>query len=221
MIKISIIDAIRNSCPQFIGAAVSAKISNTPHNTDLWKEIVSYYNQLNDSETIADIKQNKAIEWTRKAYKSLGKDPNRYRPSSESLRRRILRGLPLYEVNTIVDLINFVSMKSGYTMSGLDADKIIGDTLTLDIGKDDVMYLGIGKGLINIDHIPVYRDNEGGIATPTSDNERTKLEENSKNLLLIINAFDGEKIRLSETIEWTIDLLKQYVSAKEINLVYF
>ena len=43
------------------------------------------------------------IRATRQAYKKLGKDPNRYRPSAEALRRRILRGLPLYRIDTLVD----------------------------------------------------------------------------------------------------------------------
>ncbi len=43
----------------------------------------------------------------------MGKDPNRHRPSPESLCRRILREMDLYEINTVVDLINLVSIRSG------------------------------------------------------------------------------------------------------------
>ena len=60
------------------------------------------------------------------AYKRLGKDPNRYRPSAEALRRRILRGLPLYKIDTLVDIVNLVSIRSGYSIGGFDADKIVG-----------------------------------------------------------------------------------------------
>ena len=37
----------------------------------------------------------------------------------------------------------------------------------------------IGRGLLNIEGLPVFRDSVGGIGTPTSDNERTKLSEDT------------------------------------------
>lgn len=86
----------------------------------------------------------------RQAYKRLGKDPNRYRPSSEALRRRILRELPLYKVDTLVDLINLVSIRSGYSIGGFDADKIAGGSLVLGVGREGEIYHGIGRGELNI-----------------------------------------------------------------------
>ena len=61
------------------------------------------------------------------------------------------------------------------------------------IGKADEPYEGIGRGPLNIAGMPVYRDATGGIGTPTSDNERTKLELDSTHLLAIINGYSGKK----------------------------
>mgnify|MGYP000747919632 CR=1 FL=1 len=83
---------------------------------------------------------------------------------------------PSYQIDTLVDLINLVSIRYGYSIGGFDADKIQGDTLVLGIGKSGEPYEGIGRGELNIEGMPVYRDAMGGIGTPTSDNERTKLE---------------------------------------------
>ena len=82
------------------------------------------------------------------------KDPNRYRPSSEALRRRILRELPLYKVDTLVDLINLVSIRSGYSIGGFDADKIAGGSLVLGVGREGEIYHGIGRGELNIAGLP-------------------------------------------------------------------
>ncbi len=84
---------------------------------------------------IEDINKWTPIFATRQAYKRLGKDPNRYRPSAEALRRRILRGLPLYKIDTLVDIVNLVSIRSGYSIGGFDADKIVGG-LELGVGKE-------------------------------------------------------------------------------------
>ena len=74
--------------------------------------------------------------------------------------------------------------KAGMTAS---ADKFKGDTLTLGIGREGEPYEGIGRGMINIHGLPVYRDQEGGVGTPTSDNERTKMTLGTTHLLVLIN----------------------------------
>lgn len=40
-----------------------------------------------------------------------------------------MRGLELYQIDTLVDLINLVSLRSGIFHGGFDADKIQGDSL--------------------------------------------------------------------------------------------
>lgn len=220
IIEIQVSEDIRASCPNFVGAAVFATVSNSDHNTQLWNEINQFIRIYKESHKIEDIKKSKAIEATREAYKTLGKDPNRYRPSSESLCRRILKEQSLYNVNTLVDLINLVSMSSGYSISGFDRDKIQGNILRLDIGKENEPYEGIGKGLLNIYCLPVYRDSSGGIGTPTSDNERTKLDLDTHRILTIINSYSG-KDGLQDAVDMMIQKLEEYANAKDIDHFYF
>ena len=155
---------------------------------------------------------NQPIQATRQAYKRLGKDPNRYRPSSEALRRRILRELPLYKVDTLVDLINLVSIRSGYSIGGFDVDKIAGGSLVLGVGREGEIYHGIGRGELNIAGLPVYRDAVGGIGTPTSDEERTKIGLDTTHLLMIINGYSGLE-GLEAAGKYAVGLLSKYVSA--------
>lgn len=75
-----------------------------------------------------------------------------------SLCRRLLRGLSLYQIDTLVDLINLASINSGHSIGGFDRDKIQGDKLVLGIGKAGEPYEGIGRGELNIEGMPVYRD---------------------------------------------------------------
>ena len=151
------------------------------------------------------------IHATREAYKKCGKDPSRYRPSGEALCRRILRGISLYQIDTLVDLINLVSIRFGYSIGGFDADKIVGDALVLGIGK---------AGELNIEGMPVYRDAVGGIGTPTSDNERTKLELGTTHLLTIINGYSGKE-GLRDAADYMIELLKEFASAEDIKQIEF
>ena len=118
--------------------------------------------------------------------------------------------MDLYQINTLVDLINLASMKYGYSIGGFDADKIIGDTLKLGIGKEGEPYKGIGRGTINIQGLPVYRDDFGGVGTPTSDNERTKITINTTHLLVLINGYDGNEELVKQNAEYIQQLLKRF-----------
>ena len=151
-----------------------------------------------------------SIEATRRVYRACGKDPSRYRPASEALIRRVLQGKSLYQIDTLVDLINLASIAYGYSIGGFDADKFVGDTLTLGIGRAGEPYEGIGRGIINIEGLPVYRDAEGGVGTPTSDHERTKITLATTHLLVLINGYDGNRERVEANAEFIRQLLQKY-----------
>ena len=125
----------------------------------------------------------------------------------------MLQGKELYQIDTLVDLINLASIKYGYSIGGFDADKFVGDTLTLGIGKAGEPYEGIGRGMINIEGLPVYRDALSGVGTPTSDHERTKITINTRHLLVLINGYDGNEQSVRANAEFIIELVNKYCSA--------
>ena len=220
MMHFIISDEIRKACPQFRGLAILADVHNTAYCEPLWQEIEHFTQEYRQRYTTESIKTMRPIQATREAYKRCGKDPSRYRPSAEALCRRILKGSPLYQIDTLVDLINVVSIASGYSIGGFDADKIEGDTLTLGIGRAGEPYEGIGRGELNIEGMPVYRDARGGIGTPTSDNERTKLTLQTTRLLTIINGYSGED-GLREAGDYMQELLRHYAGSDGGQAFYF
>ena len=200
-------------CPEFVGAAVLADVQNSPSSAALWAEIGHFIDEYRSRYTVDSIKEMPAIQATREAYKRCGKDPSRYRPSSESLIRRTLKGHDLYHVDTLVDLINLASIAYGYSIGGFDADKIQGEQLVLGIGTEGEPYEGIGRGPLNIAGLPVYRDSLGGIGTPTSDHERTKLTLGTTRLLTIVNGYDGNRTNTLACARFLQDLLKKYANS--------
>ncbi|MDD3495510.1 MAG: phenylalanine--tRNA ligase beta subunit-related protein [Dysgonamonadaceae bacterium] len=215
-VRITIGEEIYAVCPAFCFASIEAKVKNTPYNRELWNEIETFSASFRETHRMGDIKKRIPIHATRQTYKALGKDPNRYRPSAEALCRRIVKGIELYRINTLVDLINLLSLKTGYSIGGFDADKIRGN-LTLGVGKAGEKFEGIGRGLLNIEGLPVYRDEQGGIGTPTSDEERTKIDSDTSRLLMIINAYSGKQ-GLPEAVDYGVELLKKYAHAQEITV---
>lgn len=220
MFKISVSDKIKAVCPLFEGIAVYAEVKNGESSTELWSRIDTLVSQYKTLNTLDSIKQNPAIAATRSVYKMLGKDPNRYRPSSEALCRRIMRDIPLYRIDNLVDIINLVSIQTGYSIGGFDASKIAGDTLVLGVGEENEPYESIGRGMLNIEGLPVYRDELGGIGTPTSDNNRTKIDLQTVRILAVINGYSG-KDGLTEAADLLLALLHEFADAKEEKILYF
>ncbi|MDO5522758.1 MAG: phenylalanine--tRNA ligase beta subunit-related protein [Bacteroidia bacterium] len=212
-IEITISEEILAACPVFRFAAIECEVKNSLHSNELWQEIDSFCAYFAAKHKIEDINKRPAIFATRQTYKKLGKAPNRYRPSAEALCRRIIRGLGLYQIDTLVDIINLVSLKTGYSIGGFDADKIQGD-LVLGVGNENEPFEAIGRGLLNIEGLPVYRDDVGGIGTPTSDEERTKITADTSRLLMIINGYSGKE-GLKEGVDYSVELLKKFAKASD------
>ena len=201
---------IEQVCPGFVGAAVEAQVVNTPFCAPLWDEIHEWEERFLRDLTTESLKSLSGIAATRAVYKKCGKDPSRYRPASEQLIRRMLQGKELYQIDTLVDLVNLASIAFGYSIGGFDADKFVGDTLTLGVGREGEPYEGIGRGMLNIAGLPVYRDAQGGVGTPTSDNERTKMTLDTTHLLVLINGYDGDEQRVRQNAEFIQQLVRKY-----------
>ncbi|EJW97469.1 B3/4 domain-containing protein [gut metagenome] len=220
MFIITLSEEFKKRCPKYKGAAVYAEVTNTPFSEGLWQEIKTFTTELQTTETTESIKLQPVIAATREAYKRCGKDPSRYRPSAEALRRRLMRGLELYRIDTLVDLINLVSLRTGHSIGGFDADKIQGNKLELGIGRANEPFEGIGRGTLNIEGLPVYRDAYGGIGTPTSDHERTKMDLQTRHILAIINGYNGKE-GLTEAVEMVQELLRKYAGSNGGTVQYY
>ena len=154
------------------------------------------------------------VKESRAAYKAFGKDPSRYRVSSEALIRRIGQGKGLYEVNTVVDVNNLISIESGFSVGSYDTARI-DDTLVFRVGRPGETYKGIGKEEINIEALPVLADKAGAIGSSTSDSERAMITEDAKEVLTLIYSFSDNQ-DLERALEYGKRYLEKYAGAEEV-----
>ena len=154
------------------------------------------------------------VKESRAAYKAFGKDPRRYRVSSEALIRRIGQGKGLYEVNTVVDVNNLISIESGFSVGSYDTARI-DDTLVFRVGRPGETYKGIGKEEINIEALPVLADKAGAIGSSTSDSERAMITEDAKEVLTLIYSFSDNQ-DLERALEYGKRYLEKYAGAEEV-----
>lgn len=199
---------------------LEADVKNSPTSDALSDEIDWLAQTLSERYEIGDINRIPAIAATRAAYKACGKDPNRYRPSQEQMMRRIIRGLGLYRVNTLVDAGNLLSLLTGCSVGCFDAEKVDGNLLRLGIGREGEPYEGIGRGELNIAGLPVFRDAKGGIGTPTSDNERTKISLSTCRIVVTVHLFDPA-IDPDNVVSVFTDIFTRHASASSIRSTLF
>lgn len=221
MFTIETSEQFRTLLPDFRGAAIVADVTNPSTSPRLWEEVERAAGLLRSRYDTTSIKARPTIAATRQAYKAAGKDPSRYRPACEQLARRVLQGKELYSIDTLVDVGNLVSLYSGYSTAALDADHICGERIMLDFGRVDDNYEGIGRGLLNIEHLPAYRDAVGAFATPTSDSTRTMVSAATHHLLLLINGYDGDAAAIDDAVGLTRRLLEEYADGKVHTVLYY
>jgi len=167
--------------------------------------------------TLEDVLKVPLIDEARNAYRTLGKDPSRYKVASESLLRRIVKDRGLYLINNAVDAGNALSIILKRNTAVLDYDKIVGDVV-IRKGRTDDLFFGIGRGKLNVSNIPVYVDEVGPFGSSTSDSERTMITNKTKKLLVFVVCFSYTEV--DKAIEITKEIYEKYVNAKNIQFMH-
>jgi DNA/RNA-binding domain of Phe-tRNA-synthetase-like protein len=154
--------------------------------------------------TVGDLPE---IAEVRQAFRALGKDPSRYRPSSEALLRRIAQGKGLFNVNNLVDTNNLISLTSRFPAGAYDLARLEGayeKGLDLRVGHDGETYEAIARGPFNLANLPVLCDGLGPFGSPTSDSARTMVTADCRDALLVLYGF-GEAQGLDAGLDERLD----------------
>jgi DNA/RNA-binding domain of Phe-tRNA-synthetase-like protein len=217
MKKISIDKELKELCNVNLGC-IFYTVEVEKENKDLWDYIENNVipNVMN-TYSLENLSEQINIKTSREAYKILGKEPSRYRVSSEALIRRILQGKGLYKINSVVDTNNLISIETGYSAGSYDLPNLQGD-LVFRIGKSGENYKGIGKETINIESLPVFADELGAYGSPTSDSTRAMITENSKQILTVLISFNGMQ-GLEKNLNKAKEYLEKFAKAKDVEVI--
>lgn len=213
--QLTIDKEMKDKWPQTRVGCLQYKVRVEKKNEDMWRYLKKdIFKKTKDAIFDYGINEIPNIKESRLAYKAFGKDPSRYRVSSEALIRRIGQGKGLYEVNTVVDVNNLISIESGFSVGSYDTANIE-DQLVFRIGRPGETYKGIGKEEINIESLPVLADERGAIGSSTSDSERAMITEEAVEVLTLIYSFSAGK-ELEKALEYGEKYLKDYAGAKDL-----
>jgi DNA/RNA-binding domain of Phe-tRNA-synthetase-like protein len=141
-------------------------------------------------------------------------DPTRYRPSSESLMRRVLAGKGIPIINKAVDINNLYSLYYRLPMGIYDRDRLEGPLL-ITIGKQGENFEGISRGYVHIHGGVVARDDIGIFGTPFVDSARSKVTTQTRHLLLLVYSHqDAGKAHLEEALDKTLERMLEVLEGK-------
>lgn len=208
MLDIEICQQLKMVCPAITIGCIKAQVQVKDGNSELWQDIDKYCDILRKEMKLEEIVDLARIRDGREVYKKLGKAPSKYRLSSEALLRRVLQGKGVYKVNNVVDINNFISLKSKFSVGSYNV-KNLHEPLSLMVGKIGEQYKGIGKETINIENLPVLADALGSFGSPTSDSARAMVTNVADEILMCIFSFSGKE-NIEEYLQSAEQLLKKY-----------
>jgi DNA/RNA-binding domain of Phe-tRNA-synthetase-like protein len=164
---------------------------------DLWRQIEALCLQQGREFALDRLSEYEQITSVRGLQKSFGFDPTRYRPSSEALLRRVLKGQGLYQINSAVDVNNLCSLEYLLPMCIYDLRHVVG-RVVVRVGEPGEEYPGIGRQVFQAAHKVIIADDSGIMGSTVSDSERTRVTTATTDILMAIYAPAGREPRTVE-----------------------
>jgi DNA/RNA-binding domain of Phe-tRNA-synthetase-like protein len=215
-VKIQIDANLKKKCPRTALGCLTARVQPGASPVMLLGEMNQRELEIQELPFPRGVLESPQVETVRRAYKSLGKDPARYRGSAEALLRRIVAGKGFPQINVVVDVINLVSVESRLPVGLYDLAHVTG-SVVFRAGRAGETYKGIGKYDLNLEGLPLFADDLGPHGSATSDSERTMVTSKTEGILAIIVSFGGPE-GLDRWTQRMSSLLAQYAAAQNVEI---
>jgi DNA/RNA-binding domain of Phe-tRNA-synthetase-like protein len=214
MPNLTIDPSLKQKCPRASLGFLTARVMVRETQAALLEEMKLRETEILHLAEPRTLLESPKILATRAGYKALGKDPARYRGSAEALLRRIISGKGFPQINSVVDIINLVSVESRLPIGLYDTANVKGD-IVFRPGHAGETYKGIGKYDLNLEDLPVFADELGPHGSATSDSERTMVTAATRTIAAILVSFGGAE-GLESSCQRMTALLQKYGEGQEI-----
>ena len=217
--KFKILPKIQKDYPSLIEAIVVLKnIDNTVDGTKILRILRDEEEKKHREIKDAVLSENPRIKAWRNTFRSFGSKPNKFSSSVEALLKRVQKGEKLPDINPLVNLYNYCSIKHILPFGGEDFSGVYGD-MELKYCKGDEKYIPImGKEDDPPDKGEVaWVDDEGVTCRKWNwrQCDRTKITKNTKEGYFIIDGIPPvTKEDILEAANEFIDLASQFLGAK-------
>jgi DNA/RNA-binding domain of Phe-tRNA-synthetase-like protein len=133
--------------------------------------------------TPGELSAHPTVAALRTLFRAAGTDPTRYRPSSEALLRRLLKGDELPEIHPLVDLNNCLSAQLAVPCCVM-AEETVEPPFDLRAGRPGEAYESL-RGPFRLEGRPLLVDARGPCDTPITGSQRVKIGPDSRRVWLV------------------------------------
>jgi DNA/RNA-binding domain of Phe-tRNA-synthetase-like protein len=213
--RISIDPELKAKAPRAsLGVVIAnVRVGDTPR--EVQEAMIASEARIRELPEPRAVLESDAIVAARNGYRSLGKDPARYRGSAEALLRRVVSGKNLPHINIVVDISNLVSVQSRLSIGLYDLGKVEGD-IVFRAGRAGESYKGIGKYDLNLEDLPIFSDARGPHGSPTSDSERTMVTPETSRVAAILISFAGSE-GMDRWLQMLAELFQKHAEGRDIS----
>ena len=201
-----------------IGIIPLRNIDNTNYNKEILELLRSEEEKQRKEFLGKTISEHPKIKIWREAFSTFGAKPKKYHCSIEAMLKRIAENEQIPDINPIVNLYNYTSLKYLISIGGDDADKIGGNIyLTLAKGNEPFQELGSKEATNPHEGEAIFKDDKEVLCRRWNWHqcEKTKITEQSKNTNLQIESISHDgKQEITETINELMHLLKKHFKAE-------
>jgi DNA/RNA-binding domain of Phe-tRNA-synthetase-like protein len=133
--------------------------------------------------TLDALSYHPTVAAMRRLFKAAGCDPTRYRPASEALLRRVLKGEDLPEISPLVDINNCLSLELAVPCCVM-RNGSFSPPLLWRAGLPGESYQSL-RGPFNLEGKPLLLDADGPIDAPISGSEKVKVTPETREAWLV------------------------------------
>ena len=144
------------------------------------------------------------VEGYRELVKKAGRSVKKNAPTVASFLDNIKHRGSMPHINSIVDIYNLESLRSGLATGGHDLDKVNGDVVVMVSGREDT-FTAIGGSEKHVEPTDfVYRDDNGILAfLDVRDSELYKMSDDTKNVFFVMQGNEHT------SVEYRIEAMKR------------
>ena len=196
-------------------------MKSTPSFEEYEQEI---FDQIRSNLTLEDAKSDPTFRSYRDLYWTFGMDPTKLRVSSEAVARRVVKGLNLWRISNVVDVINLASAFHKIPIGLVDTSKLKGDLVIRTAAKGEIFQRIGGKTIVCRGREIVVADEEKIVCFgyATHDSERTMIVNSSTQVLVLLYGSSAiNPDTMDDAIRITTDMLEQWVQCDVSEPVLF
>ncbi len=165
---------------------------------------------------LSELSSGPTVAALRKLFRDAGCDPTRYRPASEALLRRLVKGDDLPAIHPLVDLNNCLSARLAVPCCVM-AEGTTEPPYVLRAGREGESYESL-RGPFKLEGRPLLVDAHGPCDTPITGNVRVKVEEDTRRARLV--AYLPRQVLTPEEAAETLEGLLGRLDGLQARAVY-